>query len=85
MTKLNHPYVLDKDALDYQLAAIFIQRFTDKALHPLGYISLRMNLADRNYDVTHPKCIAIVWAIVLLRLYLQGNHVTLTTDYDSLC
>ena len=78
------PYVLDTDASDKQVGAALMQKYPDKSLRPIGYYSRTLSDAERNYDTTHRECLAVIWAIMLLRPYLYGTTFTLRTDHDAL-
>lgn len=36
------------------------------------------------YDTIHRKCLAVVWAVLLLRPFLEVPHFTILTDNDGL-
>lgn len=38
----------------------------------------------KNLDTTHRECLAVVWDILLLRLYLEGPRTTLRTDHHTI-
>ena len=56
----------------------------DGTIHPIGYFSRSLNKAEKNYDTTQRECLGIVWAVLLLRPYLEGTRFLLRTDHDSL-
>jgi len=78
------PFTLDVDACDYQLGACLQQEQPDKSLLPLGYYSRTLNPAERNYSTPEKECLAMVWAILLLRPYLAGQRFTVRTDQVAL-
>jgi len=43
-----------------------------------------MTSAQRNYTTTEKECLAVFWAITLLRPYLERQRFTIRTDHDSL-
>jgi len=82
------PYVLDTDACDVQIGAVLNQDHKDEkgksVYHPLGYYSRVLNETERKYATTHKECFAIVWALLLLRAYLEGVRFLLRTDHAAL-
>lgn len=77
-------YTLDMDANAEQLGFVLLQEHDDEPSRSLGYFSRKLNDAERNYDTTERECLAIIWAILMLRPYLDGVHFTLRTDHDAL-
>lgn len=84
LPKLGLPYVLDTDACDVQIGCVLQQEYSDNTIRPIGFFSRTLNKAERNYNTTQRECLAIVWAMLLLRPYLEGVHFTLRTDHDAL-
>jgi hypothetical protein len=79
----NRPYTLDVYASDYQLGAS-LQQQRDGKLVPCGYYSRSMNSAERNYSAPEKECLAVVWAILHLRPYLEGTRFTVRSDQVAL-
>jgi transposase InsO family protein len=77
-------YVLDTDASDLQIGSCLCQEHPDGLRHPIGYWSRSLNAAERNYSTTEKECLAIVWAILTLRPYLEGQRFLVRTDHHSL-
>lgn len=84
LPRLGQTYTVDSDACDKQVRSVLLQEQEDVNEHPLGYLSRTLIPAERNYDTTQRKCLEIVWAILLLRLYLEGTSFVLRTDHDLL-
>jgi RNase H-like domain found in reverse transcriptase len=77
-------YILDTDASDLQIGSCLCQEHPDGLRHPIGYWSRSLNAAERNYSTTEKECLAIVWAILTLRPYLEGQRFLVRTDHHSL-
>mgnify|MGYP003551043187 FL=1 len=72
------------DASDGQIGFCLSQKHPDGLRHPNGYWSRSLNPAERNYSTTEKDCLAIVWAILTLRPYLEGQMFLIRTDHHSL-
>jgi RNase H-like domain found in reverse transcriptase len=66
-------YILDPDASDGHIGCCLSQEHPDELRHPNGYWSRSLNPAERNYSTTKKECLTIVWAILTLRPYLEGQ------------
>lgn len=51
---------------------------------PVWYWSGVLTNTERVFDTTQRESIAIVWAVLLLRPYLEGTRFTIRADHDSL-
>ena len=77
-------FILDTDASSEQIGCCLFQEHDDKEKHPLGYWSRGLTSAEKNYSTTEKECLAIVWAVLHLRPYLEGKRFTIRTDHHSL-
>lgn len=49
----------------------------------MGYWPRSLHDAEKRYETTYRECLAEVWALLLLRTYLEGTSRTIRTDHDS--
>jgi len=84
LPRAGYPYTLDTDACDHQVGCVLMQEQEDGTLRPVGYWSRSLTKAEKNYSTTEKECLAIVWAVLALRPYLEGVRFTLRTDHSAL-
>lgn len=77
-------YTLDTDACDVQVGCVLIQDQRDGPPRSIGYWSRKLTKPEQNYSTTEKECLAVVWAILLLRPYLECVHFTVRTDHSAL-
>jgi len=77
-------YVLDTDASDYQVGCVLTQKQPDKTYKPVGYWSRPITGGEKNYSTTEKACLAVVWAIFMLRPYVQKTWFIVRTDHSAL-
>lgn len=81
-------YVVDTDACDKQLGCVLMQErpYDDGKIvrRPVGYFSRALTAPECNYCTTKRECLGIVWVVLLLQPYLQGENLILRTDHTSL-
>jgi len=51
---------------------------------PIGYWSKTLTTAESKYTATERECYAVVWAITLLRPYVEGSKFHVRTDHEAL-
>lgn len=74
---------LDTNDFDVQVRCVLLQQ-PDIATKLIWYWSRSLASAERIYDVTQREWLAIVWAKLLFRPYLEGTRFIIKTDHDSL-
>jgi len=72
------------DACGTQVGAALLQEQDDGKLQPVAYISRRLATNELPYEVTEKKCLAVVWASLKLRLYLEGDRFLVRIEQDCL-
>ena len=77
-------FTLDTDASNYQIGCTLLQDQPDGSKHPIGYWSRGLTSAEKNYSTTEQECLAIVWAVLQLRPYLEGKRFVIRTDHHAL-
>ena len=78
--------VVETDALDYMLAAIFSVYTPDSELYPVAFHSRSFNPVELNYDTHDKELLAIFEAFKQWRQYLEGSTipVDVVTDHKNL-
>jgi len=84
LTRRRGAYTLDTDASAGQVGEVLLQEQPDQSTRPVGYWSRSLNAAERNYSTTERECLAVVWASLLLRPYIEGTRFTVRTDHAAL-
>ncbi|CDF32578.1 unnamed protein product [Chondrus crispus] len=75
---------VDTDACEGQVGCALFQTPPDGLRHPVGLWSRSLNPAEKNYSVGEKECLAIIWAVQILRLYLERKHFELYPEHQSL-
>lgn len=84
LPKPDRKYVLDVDACDYQVGASLLQEQDERGMRPAAYLSRTLEKTERSLGVTEKDCLAVVWATLQLRPYLEGSRFLIRTDHDCL-
>ena len=89
--KLRHydperPALLETDASDFAIAGILSQKFKNGKIHPVRFMSRKLNPAELNYNVYDKEMLAIVFSFTKCRHFLQGaTHKTIVySDHQNL-
>ena len=70
-TDFNRKFISQTDASQIGMGAVLQQEF-ENVRHPVMFISKTFSGAECNYTVIEKECFAIVWAVKMLRVYLEG-------------
>ena len=79
----DRPFVLRTDASDTGLGAMLLQKYDD-VFFPVAFASKRLAMAQVAYAVVERECLAIVWSVEHLSVYLYGRDFVIQTDHQPL-
>ena len=77
------PLVVQTDASETGVGAVLSQ-LQEGEEHPIIYISRKLLPREKKYSTIEKECLAIKWALEVLKYYLLGRHFTLVTDHAPL-
>jgi len=77
-------YIIDVDASYDQLGCCLLQQQPDDKYLPVGYFSKGLLPAEKNYTVTEIEGLGVVWAVGLLRPYIEGTKFLIWCDHKAL-
>ena len=78
------PMELHCDACDYGIGVVLVQRISGEE-RVLAYASRLLSSAEKNYSIFEKECLALVWAVQKLKIYLWGSKIRIVTDHHALC
>jgi len=84
LLKANRKLVVDVDACADQVGCTLLQEKPGELLHPVGYWSRGLTAAEQNYSTTERECLGVVWAVLKLRHFLDGQRLLIRTDHQAL-
>ena len=67
------PFILDTDASDFGIGAVLSQRNQSNIAQPIVYYSRSLLKAERKYEVTRKKMLALVNSLKHFRCYLLSK------------
>ena len=77
------PFVLRTDSSGIGVTDVLLQE-NEGTLHPVGYASKKLSLAEAKYPIIEKECLAVMWGIRYFKMYLVGKRFTLQTDHKPL-
>ncbi len=83
MPDLNGKFLIQTDASGLGLGAVLVQ-IVDGERKPCSFISRNLIGAERNYSATELECLAVVWAILKFRTFVECCKFTIETDHKAL-
>jgi hypothetical protein len=83
---IDNQCLLETDASDTVVAAVFSQKGLDEEWHPVAYFSKTMAQAETNYPIYDKEMLAIVQALQYWHAELQGTTdlTEVITDHKAL-
>lgn len=77
-------FVIQCDASQNGIGAVLTQLNENRDEIPIGFISQKLNKAQRNYSVSEQECLAAVSAVNKFRPYVEKQELKIITDDASL-
>ena len=84
LPKANRKLDVDVDACADQVECTLLQEEPEELLHSVGYWSRRLTATEKNYSTTDSECLGVVWAVLTLRHFLDGQGFLIRTDHQEL-
>ncbi|GBG68935.1 hypothetical protein CBR_g3634 [Chara braunii] len=78
------PFALYTDWQPQAISAVLTQHGKDGREHVIEYASKTLSQAQANYEACKGECLAVVWGIQHIRLYLYRQKFVLVTDHQPL-
>jgi RNase H-like domain found in reverse transcriptase len=79
----NKPFTVITDASDFGIGGVLEQEFEDGA-HPIAYVSLKLNVPERNYPTQDRELLEIIHVVKELRCNLHGSRFIVRMDHHFL-
>ena len=76
------PFILETDISIKGIGCILSQVQKDGHCHPVAFASRSLTAMERNYGITEPETLAVMWSITHFHSYLYGQEVTVYTDHS---
>jgi len=84
LPKANRELVIDVDACADQVGCTLLQEEPGELLHPVGHWSRGLAAPEKNYSTTERECLGVLWAVLRLRQFLDGQRFLIRTDHEAL-
>jgi hypothetical protein len=72
------------DASDKFIGGVLMQLEDDGLLHPVMYVSRKLNLAESRYDIQNKEALAVVWCCAKFYRFVYGKLFTIQLDSQAL-
>lgn len=77
-------YTFYTDACDKKVEFVSLKKKPDTIARPIGYWKRSLKKGEREYETTNSECLLVVWALLMLRPYLEGRRFKVRTTHDVL-
>ena len=74
-------FILQTDASNHAIGAVLLQDH-EGVKFPVSYISRRLQSREEHFSTIERECLAVVWAIQKLHMYLYGRSFILQIDHQ---
>lgn len=71
------------DSGDKATGCLRLREEMSERIKCIGYRSCSLNFVENLYESSHRECFAVVWALLMLRVYFEATIFTIRTDHDS--
>lgn len=78
------PFFIHTDACDLGLGAALMQKDDMGRDVAVAFASRTLHKSERPYSTPEKECLGVIWAMEHFRPYVEGLHVTIYTDHNSL-
>ena len=83
LPKMHLPFILSVDASDVGIGGVLMQE-EDGVRFPITFVSRKLRGPELNYSTIERECLALIWCITKLHMYLYGAEFVLETDHQPL-
>jgi len=80
-SKANRRLVVDVVACAEKVCCTLLQEKPGELLHPVGYWIRGLTAAVQNFSATERECLGVVWAVLKLRQFLDGERFLIRTNH----
>jgi len=77
------PFEVTTDASDIAISAVLNQN-QGRGMQPIAFESRKLSVHELNYPIHEKELLAIVHALKIWRIYLEGHKFTVITDHAAL-
>ena len=83
LPNFDEAFILTTDASCSGIGAVLMQA-EDDVLKPVMFVSRKLKPAETRYSAIERECLALVWAVKRLHVFLYGREFVLQTDHQPL-
>ena len=76
------PFEVTTDASDIAISAVLNQN-QGRGMQPIAFESRKLSVHELNYPIHEKELLAIVYALKIWRIYLEGHKFTVITDHAA--